>query len=882
MKKLESVFLLLLLCAPLSMARVHTAIGGNFSVGSTWQDGIVPSCSGGETVVVAANATLIGDVSCILGSKTSAVGPAVHLLSGSTFAPRQNVTMTLRGYDNSANVVALIDINAQFIPQAGATILSDCALDGDCTILNNGVVQSQNVTWTIPSSNVNWNNTTSFTTVHISLLDQFNLPNVWVAQLGGPWISNSQGTALGSSTDSSVTFSNNPSGTLLHEVSSLAQVTTAGTYYINYDAGVLYYYQTQTQGYSVKATYKYLTFVGANIVSRNNAAGNQAIFDHSSFAYMGSNAGSNNYVINVAYKQSASLGANRLVKVTNNTFRYCKRLIGFTGPVTGTASDPILINGNTIYAVLGDAWGGALTSSLTASSYVSLQNNIVPDGIFAAPFLLAKVNGAILTMPGWTIQGNIVQVASFESDPPLAVVWPGSVMVGNFIMGFSGGFDGREIAGFGGTSGHSTLISRNVFVHPHRVLNLASYQQFSDNYIADYDHHGVNGPSNSADSLVTTVQLLRNIFTNGNGNSSFELGYVTHVWMDNVSIAQNTSIQKNNGSLEFGDEADGNSASFFTNLNIYNNLFAMSANGVSRLADTLTSNSRVHLYRADWSDFYNDTTTYIGLKTFSTFTWNGGEYDNSSVRNVKGVSLGDTNYTSPQSGLSVTWTYTSPTNVTLALNHGTPVQLESYDGHVNSATNITTAGIAGLYSGSLTDNSQNFPTALNNPATPIGMWVEITGGTGTGQIRRVSAATAHVLTVVPAWSTVPDTSSTYVLYKSEVKLIDANGVNYVITGVDLRSTPISSATDTGVGLQFNTINANPEFLNPNGSWRSWDIQQGGSGTEASIFQRLAANPPLVLTLGTYQKVQLAPANMQLLHGYGNQPIGASGLGNLNP
>jgi hypothetical protein len=867
--------LLLLQLTQVCSSRVHTAIGGYFSVPSTWADGIVPSCTGGETVVVASGATLFGNISCILGSKTQPVGPAVHLLANSNYYPLTNTTLTLRGYDASNNVMELIDLGGQFVPQPGSIVLSDCSVDGSCVITNNGYLKSSNVTWSIPSTNLSWNNLGSSMITIFSLLDSYNLPNVWVGALTPPWISNSEGTALGSSSDSSVSFTNQLPGTMHTEVATLEQVTSPGTYYINYDAGVVYWYATQAQGGSFTASYKYLTFIGGTIVSTNNAAGNQAIFDHSTFLYMGTIASDNTFIINAGYKYSTSASPNQLVQVTNSTFRYCKRMVGFTGPVNGTASNPILLSGNTIYAVLGDPYGAAFTNNFANSSYVTVQGNIVPDGLRGAPFVNAFINGTVNTLSNWKIQNNVVRAPYFELDTPAATLWPDSMISNNFIVGFAGGFDGREISGFGGTAGHPTIISNNVFVHAHRVLNMASYQQFSSNYIADFDHHGVDAPELWGDTQVTNVSLTNNIFTNPGDGPAFQLGYVTRVWLDNITIAQNTSIDKTNGSLEFGDAGDGQGSSFMTNLYIYNNLFTLSRSGVMRYPDTPTWSSRVHIDRADWCDFYDDKITYVGIDTFSTFTWNGGEYDTSLTRNVTGVSLGDTNYPTPQSGLSLAWTYTNPGNVTISWNGGTPAQLVSYASQVTSATNNSSYGILALYSGTLTDATQSFPTALNNTAVPAGMWVKIVGGMGAGQVRRVSSNTAQVLTVVPAWTTVPDSSSAYVLYKSEVKLYDASGSHYVLTGMDMRSTPTASATDVGIGLEFNTVDANPELVNSNGSWRTWDISMGGTGSDDAVFSLLSSNPSLLSNLLSYERQQFTPQNVTLNNGWNHEYIGAT-------
>jgi hypothetical protein len=72
---------------------------------------------------------------------------------------------------------------------------------------------------------------------------------------------------------------------------------------------------------------------------------------------------------------------------------------------------------------------------------------------------------------------------------------------------------------------------------------------------------------------------------------------------------------------------------------------------------------------------------------------------------------------------------------------------------------------AAQFSGTATSGTSN--TLVNSGASfaSVGQ-VRITGGTGSGQTRRVTATTSTTLTVQPAWSVTPDATSTYVTSQS--------------------------------------------------------------------------------------------------------------------
>lgn len=86
---------------------------------------------------------------------------------------------------------------------------------------------------------------------------------------------------------------------------------------------------------------------------------------------------------------------------------------------------------------------------------------------------------------------------------------------------------------------------------------------------------------------------------------------------------------------------------------------------------------------------------------------------------------------------------------------------------VNTCTNTTTAFANGTSTGA------NTTTTLNNTgkAWTVNQWanyqVKITAGTGVGQVRPIASNTATTLTVTTAWTTIPDSTSVYVIDGNE-------------------------------------------------------------------------------------------------------------------
>jgi len=93
---------------------------------------------------------------------------------------------------------------------------------------------------------------------------------------------------------------------------------------------------------------------------------------------------------------------------------------------------------------------------------------------------------------------------------------------------------------------------------------------------------------------------------------------------------------------------------------------------------------------------------------------------------------------------------------------------------------VETGTVTSADSTHLTDATKKWGTDIWKGAI-----VEITAGTGAGQIRKVTANTADTLTVDPAWDTVPDTTSRYAIRipMRNVNVAEWGGAS--LTGADI-------------------------------------------------------------------------------------------------
>src|SRR5258708_3599177 len=407
----------------------------------------------------------------------------------------------------------------------------------------------------------------------------------------------------------------------------------------------------------------------------------------------------------------------------------------------------------------------------------------------------------------------------------------------------------RTVSRMMGTNGHNAVFDSNAFLFGCRWLNFYSYQTVTNNFVDGYVHHGLMAP-NVSDTSYTNITVTGNIavrFPSG-ASQAFSPSYNTPVDVQNITLSHNVA-DGNNGTagFEFGDSFDGSGLLMASRLTMNSNIATNNAIGVLLAGDTTAYRSRMQVTTGDYNDIYGNTTNSSGFK-FATFT---------GLSNITGVALQNPSGSyAAYNNRTLTYTYTSDSNVTLSINGGTAQQLVL-------PTNGTGTATAGS-STTLTDSTKTWATRTgnqtNSTSLPASSWLKISSGTGAGQIRRITSNPATVLTVSSAWTTTPDATSVYVIYNAKVVLPD--GSDTVTALIDATLIPTSTQSDT-VFMSFKGLAVDPAYVDRTRSVSTWDTSLGGSGTNAGAWNRLAANPLLSTTLISYLRAGFASTNSAL-------------------
>jgi hypothetical protein len=912
--------------------------GGNVSSGLSFVGGRAPNCaSGTDTVVVVPRATLTFDINCQLGS-TSAVGLGLRV-EGALGTPglvivNTNTILTLYGADKTSNAALQVDQYGTFYPQPGATIQMGMASDNATAFIINGIIEddvygtSSKVNWTVPSPQINWNNSQSSFTPQVSTqFDPYLYPSLYITRMKQQWISNSSGTGLGGVGNSSITgftITSNCTGCFTHEVGDWTSIAATGDYYVDYDKGLLYFYNTGRgiPNFSVNGN-KYLTFVSGPILITANTTYNEGVFNNSSFSYMGS-AINNGAALVFGNKQSDTISGqtHRKMRVTNSVFQFTKGPILVTFYSQGSSSDPLLIDSNIFYQNIQsyNQCCGFVTLYNAGADYLTVSNNDVRatqwPGTAAQGLLNCYGTTTYKSSTGDQLVSNIVQGGySLATAYTVGTCgFPGLLVDGNLVNGAAYVSSDMVVSTLEGTAVKPITVSNNYLGHPYRPFTYNKFTNFTQNFITGSNHHGFI-PTEFADYLSEGISITNNIFVDGPSVSCMQTGYAARVLVDNLVFANNTCILTQTGSFisgafDFTDSRDAGSqngpVALVTNLIAYNNLNVTERVVWGRYADDRYGMSRVQLAVADWNDDYTPTvgdycTGYTDgnganphsctLNRLATFTINGVEYDTDAGRNVTGVTLANPSYSMPQSGRTLAWAYTGPSNVTLSWGGGTPVPVAHYS-NIGTVSGGHQTYHVGNRSGYIIDTGQSFDTQHNSGGAceggtctpdPTGEWIILTGGTGAGQIRRVindcdtlnqntdivcTGSTSRTMEVVPDWTTVPDSTTSYVTWYSELKLFDSGGVNWIsaeispwssstqdgMSGTPNYQTPTFSNNDVGIGIAFNMSNLQPNIQNyhnvattpANCSLATWNADvQAGASNETAALTSIRANHTLI-------------------------------------
>jgi len=780
----------------------------------------------GDTTVVTSGHSVVVDISIVLGNNGSNVGHAFTIngtnpTTYGTLTVSPGVTLTLRGTDTTSNTLGYVYRYARFSPQPGSTVLGDTAGNMTSVVQNHGTIWAEGtaanrIVFSVPSttSAYSWNTAVADTNVWTAA----NSPYRWGVNLGvintltSNWISNAAGTALGSFGDSSLSFANLPAGVMTTEVATVAEVTSPGKFWTNYEGGFVVFWDAGSKPVAnVNAAYKTPVLSKTwGINSVDNLDYNQAVFRYCDFSYMGRWAGgAATRAILVAYKNSAASAANRLFDFQHNTVRWCNQPLGTPYPstLTGTAEDPIRIDNNDFGSIAISQSGAYINASVAlygmTGSYVSVSNNTLNSRKgFISIYHTVIDHLSVLNNNGWTdsLLGTSAAVSDTLGD---------AIIDGNIATG-CGQYcdDSRAINGVGGTAGHIAVISNNQLLHQNRSLFTGSYTWSHHNLLWSY-HHCFLVTGQDLYAYYHDVLAENNtIIGEFNDDGGLELTGTQFPWADNIVVRHNTIVAGSNGGIGIGDVGDVTTASsFLTRVSIYDNLVWNATNGLVR---PIVPHIPVHagLSRSDHNYYWGMAagSVYLNLNRGASFLQGSAFYNESVTRNITGATIWDPSYTTNQTGRSLAFVRTSDSDMALAWDGGVPVQLVygTYGFGTPDTFSAATNSIANG-NGTITVTTTPWTTTWGVATCPRAKWLKISAGTGAGQVMSINNNTVSQLTVTPAWSPVPDATSVFEIIEGEVQLYDSGAVQYVRVQPDPRYLPASSQTDTGIDIVLTDV-----------------------------------------------------------------------------
>lgn len=887
-----TISLLLYLCGAAWAAELTSVQSGALNNSVTW-GGSVPV--DGDTLIISSGHTVTVTESATVGSNTGTKhGITINATDATTYGKlviNDGVTLTVRGVSRTYYAIK-INRYAVFEPQPGAILSIISPTDGATGVLVEGIVNAigtnaKPITFTVPAASVNWNvDQGALTLPTASTLWPWNADRqIACVSLPKPSsgatkirISNAAGTAGGSFSDSSLIISSRSPATIMQtEVATLDEVNAVGEYYVDYAAGFIYFYHAYADSNpSFSVTFKYLDdnttnwrgwFFEVGAGANHNVTYNEAKFQYCVFEYLGSMGGTRKPVINVGYKKSSALEANRLFFVKNSTFRWCGPPIWFTYTNLGTAADPLLIDSNTFIGneYAGTDTGGigitfAISTTMNNHEYVNITNNLIYQRNFIDGGGTWDHTISGVTMTGFKINNNkhYSSVSMLRDFHPPCTNYYDTEIIGNEIYGVGNSDVAcRALLDIRGTSGHPVVIRGNKFyqtrqgvvVNKHAVVDRNDFRHNYDSAIiggSGYVGHAVDIviTNNFIYGLGTQKTTAPSYYTYNKPSINFQIPAVGYwQWLDNVVVANNTIVNYLSGCIGFGNLAStSNSVVVVTKMNLFNNILVGGDYAFKRKQDGTSQRVRGALATFDSNITYGQTTgTYDARFTRqATFVKNGGNYNTlTSGKNIAGVELWKPTYVTKQtSGRTLTYNYTSPADIALQWDAGTPVQIVANSGALTAnAANSEYSWYIVVHT-ILTDSGKSWPTAMTDTACPTGKLLKITSGVAAGSVVAIMANTATTLTVCPPLPSLPSIDDTYIIYESEIALDDGGG-NSINAGIDPRLLPSSSQSDTDITVDWTNLTSNPALINASGTTvNDFKTASNAPGVNAGLISAL--------------------------------------------
>jgi hypothetical protein len=770
------------------LASYTSTQSGNWSSTSTWGGSGPPG--NGDTATIASGTTVTVDTAVTVGSNASGIGAAVTIAGASSSSygvlqmTNSGASLTLQGYDTTTNTLMTVNRYGQYNQSAG-TLYGSVASDYGSIVLNKGQIAFTGGTVSTPAANVSWATQITAESITATNYKPFSIPStsyyIYGVALLNPWIAGSAGTGLGSYGDSSLSFSvSAPSGQLATEVSSLNAVTSTGTYFVDYERGIVYCYTTSAT-MTGTATYKCLSNTKSWGISTTQATTyNSITASGTTFNYMGRySSAAEQFALMVSGCTGAGTPSQQF-SFTGNTVRWCGQFLDIKN-CTGTSGNPLNVTGNTFYhsrcagTDSQPTYGATIATYHSTNAYLNLSSNtLFLRSAFYTPSCYAAVQGQ---NTGFVCSSNTgsAQTLIFGQHPG-SCAFPGGLIQNNVLTGLGELLDGRFIVNFGGTAGNIATVSGNVFSNMCRFVHMSTNLTVTGNSVYYCFHHMLTGEPNDdvydANITITDNLIFGPATTTIYQSPGIELGYNHRVFYDNVIIANNTCVGNPQGVFGFGDCQDNAGNTLAVNVSVLNNLHYYNyaggtTYGMRRATDTTAELTKIHVLQCDYGCYYGangaTSSTYYGNTTATgAFTRGGTNYNvqTSGTRNLPGLALYGPSAAFPTSNIAVAYTDTTPGSTeTLNLStnngstYGTAVSI------IHTTGTLTTYGASPqVQAGSftpialvMTDSSQSWSTTLNASTCPRSRWLKMTSGWLSGSVRAVTNNAATTVTIAPLW-----------------------------------------------------------------------------------------------------------------------------------
>lgn len=527
------------------------------------------------------------------------------------------------------------------------------------------------------------------------------------------------------------------------------------------------------------------------------------------------------------------------------------------GFVAASSSTPLQINSNSIFRSsvgLNDSGivGLGNINFWSDSDYWDFSNNYI-RAVYAE--VIGKLNSVVnhSTFSHGTItNNNVIDDTLFlgQASGSPSSLYPGLLFADNRITGTGSDQASSYVLAVGNIAnndaGNQALFTRNIIYGSFRPLLMTSGTTYSRNYFVYHWHHtaAVTTQGVYGGGVVSRNIFHHNVLATGNagqGVRGLDMGWASSLLVDGITAYNNTWLG-HALCVTLGDRDIY--VGLLMNIQVYDNICAPDVSPTDPLTGgfalgkgnevpnggggATTSSQQLQMsfvaynavqgthavYQSENPAALNANNEYN--RDIVPISTNGINYNTDPARNIPGISLQNSLYSNTTAATGkVRLVRTSSSDMTLewstdnGASYGTPVQLNwttagtKYTLSVNATAGGAISDYFSVTKSAGTAWTKYIPAVDASPmpaGCPGRRWALfdlINGGAANVAYGVMQCTSTTVITMTPyVVATVPVSGDTFAVIKSEVRLFDAGGVNYVDVGIDARLLPAAAATYT--------------------------------------------------------------------------------------